>query len=506
MKPRLPGITIGKLNCLTIRSQLETNLMKYIEIRRNGTQKLSTLGVLGAIALAPFFAPTPSAQAKPKDDAPAYGYRNGKGNGKSNKSKKNGGFWQRDRNDDGIDDRDTDGDGDYDRNDSTYDESMNDVGTRRNGNSNNTQGNQSITGVVTSDRIGSDRFAVRLDDGRTVEVVTRNAEPIRLTSGDRVTLRGHFDRNLFIANRVRITDNEDGNTSSGRININGVVTRDLRGNSFELRSDNGQTYRVRASNEPDNLSVGDRVQVRGDLTDGVVRASSVRILDQNNDDYNDNNGATRTINGVVTRDLSGRRFEIRASNGRTYMVTTNRAEPVRLTVGDRVQVQGRFNNDRTTFLAVSVRITQDDDVSDSGQGSQVDFRGTVVSVQSNTRLIVRGNNGRTYTVDTTNGINSAISVGDQVQVSGYGSARNVSSATVSLLRDSGTAGYGKSVEFNGIITKIGQRRGILTVKATNGKTYQVSAINNSDFGVGERVRVVGTSSNGVVTASSVTLR
>lgn len=479
--------------------------MKYIEIRRNSTQKLSTLGLLGAIALGPFFAPTPSAQAKPKDDAPAYGYRNGKGNGKGNKSKKNGGFWQRDRNDDGIDDRDTNGDGIYDRNDSTYDESMNDVGTRRNGN--NTQRNTSISGVVTRDRIGSDRFAVRLDDGRTVEVVTRNAEPIRLTSGDRVTLRGHFDRNLFIANRVRITDNEDGNTSSGRVSINGVVTRDLSGNSFELRSDNGQTYRVRANNEPDSLSVGDRVQVRGDLTDGVLRANSVRILDQNNDDYNDNNGATRTINGVVTRDVSGRRFEIRAENGRTYMVTTSRPEPIRLTVGDRVQVRGYFsNNDRTTFLADSVRITQDDDRSNTGVGSQVDFQGTVVSVQSNTRLIVRGANDRTYTVDTTNGISSSISTGDRVRVSGYGRARNVSSATVSLLRDSGTAGYGKSVEFNGIIAKIGQRRGILTVKANNGKTYQVSAINNSDFRVGARVRVVGTSSNGVVTASSVTLR
>lgn len=431
--------------------------MKYIEIRRNSTHKFSTLGVLGALALAPFFAPMPSAQAKPKDDAPAYGYRRDK------KAKKNGGFWNRgrdrqDSDNDGRDDRDTDGDGDYDQNDAGY--------------------------------------------------------------------------------------NNGSDNTSGNVSINGVVTRDLSGNRFEIRADNGQTIRVNASNgEPNSLSIGDRVLVRGTLTDGVLRADRVRVLDQSNNDNNDydsdgsygdhnnggynnggynngsgnngnynnggyNNGATRTINGVVTRDLSGRRFEIRADNGRRYVVNSSRPEPVRLTVGDRVQLQGRFDDrDRTAFFADNVRITRDDDRDNTGQGSQVNFKGTVVSIQGNTRLIVRGDNNRTYTVDTNSGLDSRISTGDRVQISGYGQSRDVTNATVSLLRDNGSgSSYNGSVQFSGTITKIGQRRSILTVKGNNGKTYLVSGANINDFRVGQRVRVVGTANNGVVAATSVTRR
>ncbi len=313
--------------------------MKYIEIRNNRSQKLSTLGVLSAVALAPFFAAAEAVQAQPPGHAPAHGYYNNKGKGKKNKQDKRPQPNAR---------YDRDGDGDYDENDRNYQNGT--VDAR----------NITINGTVMRDLRDGDRFQVRADNGRTYDVVSHDREPLRLSSGDRVQLSGHVDRDLFIAHSVRIVDNHNG-----------------------------------GYNRPGGYG-------RGGGSNG---------------DYNDgyNNGGVNQgdLSGVVTRDLSNNRFEIRADNGQTYTVRTRKSEPIRLTRGDRVVLRGNFGPSGL-FVADSVRITRNDDR--TFNGSRVDFSGTVVSIQSSTRLVVRGDNGRSYPVRTGNG--DEFKRGDRVQVVG----------------------------------------------------------------------------------------
>jgi hypothetical protein len=74
--------------------------------------------------------------------------------------------------------------------------------------------------------------------------------------------------------------------------------------------------------------------------------------DRHDRDRNDR----RTLAGVVTRDLSGDQFEMRADNGRYLRVDARGDEPRRLSRGDRVVVYGRFDSGR--FIAQDVRITR----------------------------------------------------------------------------------------------------------------------------------------------------
>lgn len=170
-------------------------------------------------------------------------------------------------------------------------------------------------------------------------------------------------------------------------------------------------------------------------------------------DYRDNNrngvddrfensnrgGVFTTITGVVTRDLQGRRFEI-TSNGRTYVVFARNNEPLRLTRGDQVRVSGRvFSNTNTRdnrdrdnrdrdnrnervrgnsnfIMADSVRITRNDDQNQNG--SRVNFTGRVLDVRGDYELVVRAENGRTYTVRSDNRLSSSIDDNDRVRVTG----------------------------------------------------------------------------------------
>lgn len=388
--------------------------MKYIEIRNTSSQKLSTLGVLSAFALAPFFAASEAVQADPPAHAPAHGYYKNKGKGKRGRESRpqpNGR-------------RDYDGDGDYDADDRNTEYSPVNAG------------NITLNGTVTRDLRGGDRFQVRADNGRTYEVVSHNREPLRLSSGDRVQLSGHVDDDLFIADSVRIVDNVGGGAYNNQnITVNGTVTRDLRGGDrFQVRGDNGRIYEVVSHNrEPLRLSSGDRVQLSGHVDRDLFIADSVRIVTDrnggnnrpggygrgggynggNNGSYNNGGVNQGDLSGVVTRDLGKDRFEIRADNGQTYTVRTRQSEPIRLTGGDRVVLRGKFGPSGL-FVADSVRITRNDDR--TANGSRVNFSGTVISVQSSTRLVVRGDNGRTYPVRTSN--SNEFKRGDQVQVVG----------------------------------------------------------------------------------------
>ncbi|RYG70045.1 hypothetical protein EON80_08620, partial [bacterium] len=141
-----------------------------------------------------------------------------------------------------------------------------------------------VSGIVTRDLDGRDRFTVRLDNGRTAEVISRRNEPPRLSRGDRVELRGDFENNLFIADQVRITNNSGSGSGWGQqTTLRGRVVRDYSGRDFEIRTDNGRSVTVRAlRNEPIRLSEGDSVELRGEYERGLFLARTIDIT--RNDD------------------------------------------------------------------------------------------------------------------------------------------------------------------------------------------------------------------------------
>jgi len=208
-------------------------------------------------------------------------------------------------------------------------------------------GQTTLTGVVTRDLEGNN-FELRGTDGRTYRVrINRRAEVQRnLRVGDRVRLTGNTRNNVFVARTVEFVRSTDypNNGTYGQTTLTGVVTHDLDGNSFEIRATDGRVYRVdlRRGAEPRTLDRGDRVRVTGRLTNNVFIARDIDLLE---DTTNNNNNGRTTLTGVVTRDLSGDSFELRADDGRTYQVDVRgNDEPRSLDRGDRVRVTGRLTS------------------------------------------------------------------------------------------------------------------------------------------------------------------
>jgi len=437
--------------------------MKYIEIRTDMRKKLGALSVLGVVAFAPLFGATQNAQAAPPDHAPAWGLRN----------------------------------------------------------RNNTNPHSyTLSGVVTNTFRGG--FVMRTNDGRSVRVQT-SVEPRNLSTGDRVTVGGRFSGSTYIADTVRVMRDRDNdwrdndwndrgsiwngrNVEGRRVIATGVVTRDLpRENAFDMRTDSGLPVRVRTvANEPRRLRVGDRVEVSGVAESGRLRADRVRILNDRNPSDND-----RTLTGVVTRDLRGNIFEVRTDDGRTVVVRAREEEPVRLTRGDRVFVQGRYNANRGEFVADRIRITENDDR--DVEGSRVNFPATVIAVDSATRLQVRGDNGRTYTVDTRSVVSSNVDPGDRVRVSGTVRNGIIRADRVELTDRGGTRNPigQRRMDFSATVIDGGSLWGanVLTVRGDNGREYRVSVPRSSQSGFrrGDRVRIVGTQlEDNRIQATSVT--
>jgi cytochrome c-type biogenesis protein CcmE len=344
-------------------------------------------------------------------------------------------------------------------------------------------------------------------------------------NGDRVVVRGEYVGSALQARRVRVTNDDnfdwndnndwddngwDDNNDYNRVTIRGVVTRDLWDNDeFEIRAENGRTYRVNMRrNQPRNLSQGDRVEIIGDVNGNVLRAESVRIISDNNGGWNGGLNST-TLSGVVTRDLEGRRFEIRDSSGRTVQVISE-SEPSRLRRGDRVYLRGRW--ERNVFRATSVSLNDINSGYGSTVGSRVNFPGVVTSIASNNRLAVRGDNGRTYNVQLNEQLPRKIDVGDRVRVQGtviYGGV--VRATDVDLLsnvnkRDERENNGGRyDVNLTGVVTSSTLLGGLITVRGDDGRDYRVRVSLSQDVRRGDRVRIRGyRDGNGLVTATTIT--
>lgn len=219
--------------------------MKYTKIT---PRILLGMSLLGAFVVAPLA--TPTAQADPPKNAPAYGRR----------AKDNGTKYKKDKKDkkDRRDDRD-------DRNNSTF------------------------IGIVTDVHSGNS-FDLSAN-GRTYNVYTSTSLPHSLSRGDEVRVYGRPHGNNDIRNAsVRVTDNnrndprrddrddnKDNNGYGSARTYRGTVTKVRSNNEFDVLIDN-RTYNVYASSSASGLSRGDEVRIYGrPYGTNDIRNASVHI-------------------------------------------------------------------------------------------------------------------------------------------------------------------------------------------------------------------------------------
>ncbi len=379
--------------------------------------------------------------------------------------------------------------------------------------------NVTVSGVVASDLEGNE-FNMRATDGHIYRVVTNRKEPGWLSNGDRVEVRGQINslnQNRIVATSV--THPGGGNVGNGNgvgqvITVSGVVTRDPAGNQFTVRADDGRTYRVITNNqEPGWVTNGDRVTVRGKLDTSDRTLIIATSVTHPNGVGGVGNGLNVTLSGIVTRDPAGNQFSLRTDDGRTYRVITNNQEPGWLTNGDRVTVRGkRTAANSTLIIATSVTHPNGTGVG-AGTGQSVSIGGVVTRDRSGNQFTLRADNGQTYRVTTTNREPGWLTNGDRVIVRGRFDARDrdlIIATSVDhpagTVRTNNTGGNA-AVNFFGRVETVSNNGLIRTlrVRGDNGAVYVVTYRNLQTFRVGDRVRVIGTFSNGKVTASSVSV-
>lgn len=226
----------------------------------------------------------------------------------------------------------------------------------------------------------------------------------------------------------------------------------------------------------------------------------------------------RTLEGVVTRDLGGNRFEMRVDNGRVLTVRSRRDEPNSLSEGDRVRVtgfsragrednRGNGGDARADFVAESLQILANVDdgyngnnggyyVGD-GSARRVSFPATVLDRDGSRRITVRGDNGRTYQVESRSNV-TRVDDGDRVRVEGVSRNGVVTDARIVLLRNSDSPAYdAQNTNFVGRVIRVDERQNLIVVREDNtGRSYTFRPKQAEDFEVNQRVRAYATIQNG----------
>lgn len=367
-----------------------------------------------------------------------------------------------------------------------------------------------LRGVVVSSA-NTSSIEIRADDGRFHRVRARNSNLSRFRMGDRVEARGYFDRDrIFIAESVELAGSGNGQ----RVTVRGAITNIIDAAVFEMRGEDGVTYRVQGpfraqrSTSP-VVRVGDRIEVRGTFdTDRILIAENVRIIDNGN--AGGTTGPRITRRGTITNVIDAAVFEMRGDDGITYRVQgTFRAQrntaPV-VRIGDRVEVRGAFDRDRI-LIAENVNIL--DRREDGGTvGTRVKLQGTVYRVFDANAFDLRTDDGRVYRINTRNNDARRLAVDQRVDVTGtiIGS-RTVITDSVRVVgygNDSGGS-QGNQVNFTGIVTRTDRFLMLYTlhVRSDNGQQHQVFYNGANTFEVNDRVRVIGTVQNGRVVSNNI---
>jgi uncharacterized protein YdeI (BOF family) len=271
-------------------------------------------------------------------------------------------------------------------------------------------------GQVTNNP-SEDYLEMRAEDGQNFRVVARNNVSLRnIDRNDRIEVYGKRDNQIIIA--YKVTKLRDSSNTNNRETVRGTIASDLRGDRFLIRINNNYYTVIERNGERNNIRKGREVEATGYWKDGVFYADRVRVTgyDNNNDnDYNE-----RSLQGRVVSDNDNRRFSLRLDNGRMVNVVSDERTPPRLSRGDYVAVEGRWDRNRrgnardNVFRADRVRI-----LSNNGNNSnetRVDFRGEIIRATQNGRswdYVVRSNR-RDYLVR----FDEKFRIGDRVRVVG----------------------------------------------------------------------------------------
>lgn len=208
-----------------------------------------------------------------------------------------------------------------------------------------------------------------------------------------------------------------------------------------------------------------------------------------------------TYEGTVSRVRSRDFFDFRSDDGRVYRVVGNDDNTrFDVTANQRVLVRGYLTQD--ILVAYNVR-----PVGYSGN-SNVDFPSTVSSINGVARLTVRGDNGRTYSIDARYRLPYGISAGDYIRIAGTWDGSSVIANQITILgRGSGSGSSGdRYVDFPGIVSSVDRYRNTISVRGENGITYTVSYNSNDRFDTWDRVRIIGYFDGYNVRATSITRR
>jgi hypothetical protein len=211
------------------------------------------------------------------------------------------------------------------------------------------------------------------------------------------------------------------------------------------------TLRVRVDRrrETDNVRVGDRVRVQGDMVDsGLLDADAIYIVDRGRPGGGPGQGNSDFVNGQIRRfDRDSTEFVLDSSDDRNVRVSFNEstvfvrdgnvARPRDFRVGDTVRVIGR-RIDRNEFRArrvvanaragwVNNAIGEIVAINGRTRTLEVDFDGEVWTVQARAAGIFRNN--RRLEIDDHR-------VGQDIRVQGRGAGgRQVGAERIEVVRD-----------------------------------------------------------------------
>lgn len=209
-----------------------------------------------------------------------------------------------------------------------------------------------VNGVVTSNP-DSDFFEFRSDSGDRYRVLARSNVSLRgINRNDKVRVYGKRDGNILIA--YSVTD-LGGGSNSGVVNLRATVTNNQSGNRFTIRYNNSNRIVVAERGEPNGLRAGSEVDMTGRWRSNIFYASSVRLRDTGwGGGWQD--GQTRRIRGRATSDLNNSRFTVRMDNNVNVIVTTSGSSIRRISRGDYVEVQGRWDRNNNVFRGDSATV------------------------------------------------------------------------------------------------------------------------------------------------------
>ncbi len=270
-----------------------------------------------------------------------------------------------------------------------------------------------VRGTVTTTPNG-DYFEFRADNGTNYRILARTEVSLRnIKRSDRVEIYGKRDGNIIVGYKVT----ELGGSNSGVVNLRATVVTNVAGNRFTIRYNNSNRIVVAERGEPNGLRAGSEVDMTGTWRNNIFHASSVRLRSGGwGGGWQD--GQIRRIRGKATSDLNNNRFTLRTADNVNVIVTTSGSSIRRISRGDDVEVQGRWDRNNNVFRGTSATVIRGGGYdNDFSNGRRVDFEGQVTKatrIGNTWYYTVRTRNGRNVTVR----YNRQFWVGNNVEVEG----------------------------------------------------------------------------------------